>query len=132
MKFNFKEILGYLAGMTGQEEPVTVRWTNGNRKYGEYWIRGLAVDAQANILGVITLSFDRDLGNFAEIKVKDGNKVKTAILEYRGAWLWPLEELVQLRRPLEERGRKVPELTPPAQGKSRRPRIVRRVVREVA
>lgn len=120
-------ILGIAHGLVGEE--VQVSWTRGylHNSLTPQGLRGVLVDAEGVIRGVLELSFDvgDDLGNFAEIKVVKDGKVVNEVVEYRGAWLWPLEEIYNLLRPVERRGNHVPKARAPKAPRFR-PRVKRK------
>jgi len=103
---SFDYVLGLAHGLAGEE--VSVSWTSGalRNELTPQMLRGVLVDSEGVIRGMLTLSFDAgdNLGNYAEIKVRRDNKVITEVVEYRGAWWWPLQEIYQRFAPVERRG----------------------------
>ena len=102
---SFEFVLGFASGLAGEE--LAAHWTRGYQEKGSpVWLTGLLVSEAGVIKGIITLAFNEKLGNFAELSVRTPNGVRKEVLEYRGAWMWPLEVMAAFGR-LPYRGRKV-------------------------
>lgn len=119
-------ILGFASGLAGEE--VAVSWTSGRREgFNPRWLRGLLQNAEGKTVGILELVFDNDLGSFAKVVIRKDNTVVVEILDYRGAWQWPLQVIAEKEKQLPYRGQ--PRHKPVLRITARRPAIRRKVVR---
>ena len=130
--FSFQEILAFLAGAVNAPEGVQVKWTSeGPGWHGGPWLSGLLSRSDGSPVGLLQLIYE---GNDPRViaKVRTPNGVKVIELAYQGAYLWPREVAAELRRPLEQRGRKVPQLRQQSRPyrRHRRRAVRRKVARE--
>jgi len=97
-------VLGFASGLAGEE--LSAHWTRGQQEdMSPVWLTGLLVNEAGVIKGIITLAFNEKLGNFAELSVRTPNGVRKEVLEYRGAWMWPLQVLARMGQ-IPYRGRR--------------------------
>lgn len=96
-------IMGFASGMAGEE--LSVSWTSGYREgFDPRWLRGLLQNADGKTVGILELVFDNDLGSFAKVIVRKDDAVVVEILDYRGAWHWPLQVIAEKEKQLPYRG----------------------------